>query len=95
VRFKKVFLPLILSLAGFAVPVLGNSMDNDFCDGYKAGYQAGYEQTAGQTPTRMSPLCPLKPPDSSNTPDSPLKKKADFDRGYDAGFRAGARDGSR
>ena len=88
-RLKNTIALVVLFLSGFSLPVMGNSMDNHFCEGYKAGYTAGYEQTAGQPPVRMSPLCPLKPPDT------PANEKAEFDRGYDTGFKAGVRDGSR
>ena len=88
-RLKNAIALVILSISGFSVPVMGNSMDNHFCDGYKTGYTAGYEQVTGQPPVRLSPLCPLKPPDT------PADEKAQFDRGYDIGFKAGVRDGSR
>lgn len=88
-KLKQAILLGTLALSGFGLPVLGNSIDSDFCDGYRAGFTAGYEQTAGQSPTRMSPLCPLKPPGT------PANKKAEFDAGYDIGFKEGVRNGSR
>jgi hypothetical protein len=88
-KLKKLILALFLSFSATSLPVFSNSMDNHFCEGYKAGYTAGWEQVRGETPTRLSPFCPLMPLDTPNN------EKAQFDRGYDVGLRAGVRDGSR
>ena len=88
-KLKQLILLGVLALSGSAMPVLGTSVDNWYCDGYKAGYTAGFEQTSGQTPTRLSPLCPLKPFDV------PEDQKSQFDAGYDRGLRDGIRAGSR
>ena len=84
-KLKQAILLVALALSGLSLPVLSNSIDSDFCDGYRAGFTAGYEQVARQSPTRMSPLCPLKPPGT------PANKKAEFE----AGFKEGVRNGSR
>jgi len=80
-RYKRMLMILSLFVAGAAFA-------SDFCEGYKDGYKAGYAQTAGAPPTPMNPVCPARPPRTSED------RRSDYDIGYDRGLKAGIRDGS-